>query len=126
MDFEPDDPLLDSLLDEVLAGRTPPDLTARILQAYAARRYGEDAPEPPPVLTGVQKVFEPASARPQVHPPAKYNGRKGRTESRSITSLSAALTIGVAAAVIGLGVTVSLVALLRSGGPQVAHNEKRL
>src|SRR4029453_2084719 len=31
-----DSPLLDACLDEVLAGRSPPDLTARIVQAHAA------------------------------------------------------------------------------------------
>ena len=33
-----DERLLDGCLDEVLGGRTPPDLTARILQAWAMRR----------------------------------------------------------------------------------------
>jgi hypothetical protein len=120
MDFEPDDPLLDSLLDEVLAGRTPPDLTARILQAYAARQYGEDAPEPPPVLTGVQKVFEPAAAKPTVQAPAKYNSRQRRSQSRT-----SALTIVLAAAVIGFGITIGLVALLRSNQPQIARDDKK-
>src|SRR2546423_2938216 len=115
MDFEPDDPLLDSLLDEVLAGRTPPDLTARILRAYAARRYGDQTPEPPPVLAGVQKVLEQPATNPAVQRHAIHNGRQRRTES-----WSTALTIGVAAAVIGVGVTIGLVALLRSNPAQVA------
>src|SRR5262245_16237076 len=119
MDFEPDDPLLDSLLDEVLAGRTPPDLTARILQAYAARQYGEQAAEPPPVLAGVPKVFEPAAANPQVQAHAKNRGQEHQPQS-----WSTALTIGVAAAVIGLGITVGLVAVLRSGSQQIARDEK--
>jgi len=38
MNPERDDTLLDACLDEVLGGRTPPDLTARIVQAHAARR----------------------------------------------------------------------------------------
>ncbi len=122
MDFEPDDPLLDSLLDEVLAGRAPPDLTARILQAYAARQYGEESPEPPPVLTGVQRVFEPAPVKPlvqaNIQPPARHTGHQQRYESW-------ALPVGIAAAVIGLGVTVGLVAFLRSGTPQVASDLKK-
>jgi len=123
MDLEDNDPLIDSLLEEVLAGRTPPDLTTRILQAIAARRYGEDAPEPPPVLTGVQKVFEPAPInatvqRATVQPHAKHNGRQRTSES-----WYTALALGVAAVVVGLGVTVGLVALLRSGAPQVVRNE---
>ncbi|ADB18407.1 protein of unknown function DUF1549 [Pirellula staleyi DSM 6068] len=32
-----DNPILDACLEEILADRTPPDLTARILQAWAAR-----------------------------------------------------------------------------------------
>jgi Protein of unknown function (DUF1549)/Protein of unknown function (DUF1553) len=119
MDFEPDDPLLDSLLDEVLAGRTPPDLTARILQAYAARQYGDQAPEPPPVLAGVPMVFEPAAANPQVQARAKSSGRQ-----RQPRSWSTALTIGVAAAVIGLCITVGLVAVVRTGSQQIARDEK--
>jgi hypothetical protein len=124
MDFEPDDPLLDSLLDEVLAGRTPPDLTSRILQAYAARQYGDKAPEPPPVLAGVPlaavpKVYEPVAIDAQVQSHARPTGRKRQSES-----WSTALTIGLAAAVIGMGVIVGLMALLKSGGPQVARNEK--
>jgi hypothetical protein len=35
---EREDPVLDSMLDEVLGGRTPPDLTERIMSAWAARR----------------------------------------------------------------------------------------
>src|SRR2546425_10430038 len=105
MAFEPDDPLLDSLLDEVLAGRTPPDLTTQVLQAYAARRYGEQAPVPPPILAGVQQAWEQPAANPVVQSHAIHNGRQRRSEQ-----WSAAWTVGIAAAVIGLGVTVGLVA----------------
>ena len=31
---QPDDPLLESLLDEVLGGKTPPDLAARTCSAF--------------------------------------------------------------------------------------------
>ncbi|HEV3004657.1 MAG TPA: DUF1549 domain-containing protein [Pirellulales bacterium] len=42
---ERDDPLLDALLDEALGGRQPPDLSARIVQALAARRVSMVASE---------------------------------------------------------------------------------
>ena len=34
---QPDDPLLESLLEEVLGGQTPPDLSRRILAAQRVR-----------------------------------------------------------------------------------------
>lgn len=46
-----DHDLLDGSLDEVLAGRTPPDLTARIMQAHAMRRP-VDLSVLPPLLPG--------------------------------------------------------------------------
>src|SRR4029079_3589997 len=121
MDLEPDDPLLDSLLDEVLAGRTPPDLTARISQAYAARQYGEQTPEPPPVLSGVHQAFAPTTSAPALQTYAKQNGRQRRSEAWSTP-----MTIGVAAAVVGLAVTIGLVVVLRTSTPQIARNVKPL
>jgi hypothetical protein len=64
------DPILDACLDEVLAGRRPPDLTARILQAYAARgaagaRPGNDASLPlpgPPIANGAEVPAPPVIA----------------------------------------------------------------
>ncbi|HTN74045.1 MAG TPA: DUF1549 domain-containing protein, partial [Pirellulaceae bacterium] len=72
-----DDPILDAYLGEVLGGRTPPDLTARILQAWAAT--GNDpsrldprllqalhgAPVPPPLAaepTWVEPIAPPVQA----------------------------------------------------------------
>src|SRR5439155_27009706 len=95
MDFEENDPLLDALLDEVLAGRTPPDLTARVLQAYAARRYSEQAPEPPPILAGVQQAWQQPVANLGVQSHAIHNGRQRRGEP-----WSAAWTVGIAAAIV--------------------------
>lgn len=61
MNSERDDLLLDACLDEVLGGRTPPDLTARIMQAFAAGSNGsgvalDGEPEPPPVLAHVNRA----------------------------------------------------------------------
>jgi len=80
MDSDRDDILLDTCLDEVLGGHRPPDLTARIMQAFAARAHANGnlangnangspansashvAPVPPPVLAAV-------------HQPAPSNGQ---------------------------------------------------
>src|SRR5437762_2237190 len=117
MAFDSDDPVLDACLDEVLAGRTPPDLTARILQAWAARPQAEQsaadkppplvfplAPQeaipaapPSPLLAGLPHVFEGASTHPLVDRRSAASGRARRQKSPST-----ALTIGLAAGVIGL------------------------
>lgn len=44
-----DDYLLDGCLDEVLGGRTPPDLTARVMQAWAMRRQNGGAGSTPEI-----------------------------------------------------------------------------
>ncbi|MBW3599732.1 MAG: DUF1549 domain-containing protein, partial [Planctomycetes bacterium] len=52
-----DDPLLDACLDEVLGGRTPPDLTARIVRALDGRTAAEAGePTPPPVAQPARPV----------------------------------------------------------------------
>ena len=66
-----DDPLLDACLDEVLGGRRPPDLTARIMQALAERASANGnahlTPVPPPVLTVAPPVASPGvNGRPVV------------------------------------------------------------
>lgn len=85
-----DEHLLDGCLDEVLGGRTPPDLTARIMQAWAMRRQTGreslegDATLPPlpgpsietlpleiaPLHTVVVRAVEPAPAGAAAHPVA--------------------------------------------------------
>src|ERR1043166_8918431 len=120
-----DDPILDALLDEVLAGRSPPDLAAQILQSAAPRRYGDQSahehasPEPPPVLAGVQNAFAGADAAPMVQPRAS-----GATRSKRKQPLSAALTVGLALAIVGLGLTIGIVSLLRSDKRQMAAGPK--
>jgi hypothetical protein len=65
-----DDPIIDSSLEELLGGRTPPDLTARILQAWAAKQ-GETAawhdPIAPPSLIGSPSPMEPLAPPIQGH-----------------------------------------------------------
>lgn len=67
-----DDPIIDAGLEELLGGRTPPDLTARIMQAWAMQRSDspgwQDAP-PPAILLGVTPPpFEP------IAPPVQGSG----------------------------------------------------
>src|SRR5687768_15983135 len=61
------DPILDACLDEVLAGRRPPDLTARILQAWAARGH----------IGGATPAIDP-SLVPPVPPPVVAPSSNGR------------------------------------------------
>lgn len=74
MSVRPDDPLIDSLLEETLGGTAPPDLSARILHAWKERHAGNGQaapplnvfaditnPLPPPIVAGtVQIVRDPA------------------------------------------------------------------
>src|SRR5438477_12622557 len=82
MSPEHDDPLIDSLLDEVVGGRTPPDLSPKIMQAWSAgagagHELGDawppnvslplpihgahaQSPEAPPIIAGYSQVTEPA------------------------------------------------------------------
>ena len=75
------DPILDACLEEFLAGRRPPDLTARILQAHAARgatgaRPGVDPllPLPGPTVTSPAVTNGAAYSAPPVVA-ASTNGR---------------------------------------------------
>ena len=43
MTLDQDDPILDACLAEVLGGKTPPDLSARILHALEAARLASSA-----------------------------------------------------------------------------------
>ncbi len=58
------DPILDGALEEVLGGRTPPDLTARIMQAWAARRTENETG------AGVQRAVDQARSAAQLPPAA--------------------------------------------------------
>jgi hypothetical protein len=75
MNAEPNDPIIDVLLEETLGGVAPPDLSARILQAWSDLRGSGDGftapplssfsgiqePEAPPIVVGsmVRAVHEP-------------------------------------------------------------------
>jgi hypothetical protein len=127
-----DDHLLDGCLEEILGGRTPPDLTARIMQAWAMRRQsGIDSdivlpplPGPPvetlpleiaPLQTAVVRAVEPPPAHPTVQSPlAHSNGefppvrRKGSHRPRR--SASTWPWWAAATCVAGLGLTLVMLA----------------
>src|SRR5436190_7008073 len=112
-----DDPILGACLDEVLAGRSPPDLTVRILQAWKTGDPRQaDLPGPPPILANLPPVLDDASiVLPLVERRRSANGREHRGKPSS-----ASLAIGLAACVIGLGIAVGIIPLLQSSGPQIA------
>src|SRR6478672_7341846 len=76
MKADRDDPILNGALEEVLGGRTPPDLTARILQAWAVQR-SENGSAP-----GVARAVDQARTAAQLPPavglnvPIPVNGSK--------------------------------------------------
>jgi hypothetical protein len=140
------DPILDAMLSEALGGRTPPDLTARVLQAWAARGVDparadhrllealQGVPLPPPVaadtpwLEPVAPPVQPSvynnghAAQPMLIPAAREASvssvaRKSRSPRKRDTAwLSAALAIGVLVGGSALGY-----ALLSGPGQQVVE-----
>lgn len=65
-----DDPIIDAALEELLGGRTPPDLTARIMQAWAVQRSEAGWSEAPPaILAGITPP--PIEAIEPVPPPVQ-------------------------------------------------------
>ena len=133
------DPILDACLDEVLAGRRPPDLTARILQAYAARgasgaRPGMDSlPLPgPEIINGAQVPAPPviaATANGRMLETTSANGQPvvslrtpapRPTRRRSSNAVPAAILAASLLAVAAL----AGVAYVASQKPQIAKNNK--
>src|SRR6188768_1279409 len=62
-----DDPILDAMLEEVLGGRTPPDLSARIMQSLAIRG-GASPMQRPEVNAYVEPAAPPLPLRAVVPP----------------------------------------------------------
>lgn len=141
------DPILDAMLSEALGGRTPPDLTARILQAWAARGVDASSADPrllqalrgvplPPPLPSEAAWLEPVA--PPVQNGVYLNGhaptppappaevvtpvvaRKSRSSRKEQTGwLSAALAAGL---LVGASV-VSYVIYSQRGEP-IANNDR--
>jgi hypothetical protein len=135
---EADDPILDALLDEVLADRRPPDLAAQIMRAWGTASVEDQTgnelavgtgtpvrgidsaptPEPPPILHGIRPAL------------VTVDGLQGAGSARRATRqrskpepLFAVLAISAAAAAIGLGLSIWIGSWPRPAGPQIA--EKR-
>ena len=97
---QPDDPLLESLLDEVLGGQTPPDLRARILahheaaggESLAAAWPGQD-----PVI-----LAPPVQESPRMPPSLGEDQRARRRHSRALTVRRVIVALLTASAVLAL------------------------
>ncbi len=96
MSPERDDPVLDAMLEEAVGGHKPPDLTSRIMQAWAIRREQETAaaemPVAPPPMPS--RHSEPtASASSQVRVESK--SRKKGVAWQWMVPASVAMVLGV-------------------------------
>ncbi len=129
MNPDRDDQILEACLDEVLGGRTPPDLSVRIMQAWEASRADVNTravagvPLPPPVAGnratsefGAPPVQDGSRARPipyqpQVGQPAvrvATRQRKTRSPARQWISIAAALCVLIAGIAGGVWVLKSI------------------
>ena len=135
------DPILDACLDEVLAGRRPPDLTARILQVYAARgaagglsEIDSSLPLPGPPLGNGAAIPHPpviaASSKGRLQGATPANGQPVvslRTASAARPSRRSASN-AVPAAILAAGLlavaALAGVAYVASQKPQIAKNNK--
>jgi Protein of unknown function (DUF1549)/Protein of unknown function (DUF1553) len=116
MNQDRDDSVLDACLEEILGGRTPPDLTARILEAIAARDgnratpAGDEVllpphpaeisnPEPPPILSGAHRALQLAEGDGQGVVHINLSGpvriRKRRTTQHVVAIVVAASLVGL-------------------------------
>jgi hypothetical protein len=115
---EREDPILDSMLEEVLGGRTPPDLSARIMQSLVVRGaaireaspemngYVEPVAPPLPLRTVISQGVASASVLPgNVHVSANHapRGRKfSRTAWQTLAAISLVVVLGVGLGAIGI------------------------
>ncbi|HUE72986.1 MAG TPA: DUF1549 domain-containing protein [Pirellulaceae bacterium] len=105
--MKPDrDPILDACLDEVLGGRRPPDLTARILRALAEAKIDQKLPTP------AVRIDDPA-LDVSVDPLVAVNGRAAKPVRRRAANPRTPLWqwITTAAAIGGLGIALGIAAL---------------
>ena len=123
-----DDPILDAMLEEVLGGRTPPDLSARIMQSLAMRGVRPETmlPEPaaPPLLprTVVPAAAEvSAASNGQVQLAVSGNGSRNRKSSRSTWQVAAGVALVVLLG-IGLGALGIIAGRQNLNQPNIAKN----
>src|SRR5689334_2347319 len=114
MNPERDDPILDAMLEEVLGGRTPPDLSARIMQSLAIRgarpqlqhdplNLAEPAAPPLPIRAAVDHASAASSnghTSLAVH--AKHHSRKSSVTWQTWAAVSLVVILGVGLGVLGV------------------------
>lgn len=129
-----DDPILDAMLEEVLGGRKPPDLTARILQALAARADHPEPVAPPllrstvlPAVTAVTAAASNGSANGHVQLAVKAVSSSLRARKKSGSNWQ---TVSAISLVVVLGVGLGTIAIIASrknpGQPNVVKNGPKL
>ena len=136
-DEKHDDHLLDGCLDEVLGGRTPQDLSARIMQAWAMRRQAtiDDVALPPlpgPSVETLPLEIAPHAIHAVEPPPQTVAAANGHYASARRTSThrkrktdNSWMWWAAAACVAGLGVTVTIVAMNQNPpGPAIVKPVK--
>lgn len=134
---EREDPILDAMLEEVLGGRTPPDLSARIMQSLAIRGgastsqrsevngYVETAAPPlplrsvvPPAISAVSAPSSNGSSNGHVQLALKSrSSSRTRKQSGSVWPMIAAVSL-----VVVLGVGLGTLGVIASRNPNVAKN----
>ena len=129
-----DDPILDAMLEEVLGGRTPPDLSVRILQSLAirgtARRnvnsYIEPLAPPLPMQVVPPAVFTAASSNGSAHGPVQLSVTPASSSRVRKASRSAWQMVAAAALVVILGVGLGALGIIASRNnpakPHIAKN----
>lgn len=100
MTAEQDDALLDALLDEVLDGRTPPDLTARIMQAFGGEEKGSGTPSHGAARHDAATPATPLAIEPQERLLVSLD-RRPRVRPAQRRSLWLVAVLAVTACVIG-------------------------
>lgn len=138
MTVEPEDILLDACLEEVLGARTPPDLSARIMQALSAQgtngKHVNGQVEPhkngngrtaadllPPISAMRGAEWEPvpppvAANQPVLLKQPSTNGAANHAKSRLSGRNISWLAVAAAIATIAVGVPASMYALRYLGG----------
>ena len=119
-----DDPILDAMLEEVLGGRTPPDLSARIMQSLAIRgvrpeitSLSEPVAPPLPLRTVVASAASAPASNGHVELAVNPVPR-GRKSSSASWQTMAAISL-----VVVLGVGLGAVGIIASRGkPDIAKN----
>ena len=133
-----EDPILDAMLEEVLGGRTPPDLSARIMQSLAIRGghstsqrpvindYVEPAAPPLPLRNIVPPTISADAASHKSNGSSNGHVRVAATSSSSLRtrkpSRSAWPTVAAVSLVVLLGIGLGTLGIIASRNPHVAKN----